>query len=284
MNKVIDLSQPEGFGDTPITIDKITRSDAQTERLPTEVLTELNFEGNVLKRGCILTKDALKIPADTTYDAFKMGMFYLPKDFRYVNCQFDALNQSMSINNCGTKRDEDIKTPIVLNLKSYTQTGDGEMEKAPLIAHHCENVQSDSAERTLRRADRDYVAFRPDTIREGCLACTRSLYEATDFILFCYEGQISLPENQDPIEGEFYLIPLNLSCGTPVYYVIRSKVNGFDYDYANTLSAFYKQLLQTPANFPNAKYADAIVAKAPIRYDDHLMVLLVSSIAFEDLG
>lgn len=279
---IIDLAQPQGYGETTITIDKITQPGSKTNELPENILTEINFNGNILNRGCLLEKDAKSIAEGSTFDSFRIGMLYIPKDFKYVSCNF-----SVGIVTLGEPsqdvRTKDILCPLVINLRQYPN--DEEKAKQLKISHHCDNyrLKINEISDNNYRVDKDYSKGDIDTIREGCLSCIRSLHDATDFILFYYKGYINLPENQDKVDGEFYFIPLNLSCGTTVYYVIRKNVNGHDYSYEEQLNWFYTQLLRQPKNNPGEKYADSIVAKSPIRYDDHLAVLLVSNIYFEDI-
>lgn len=286
---IIDLAQPQGYGETSITIDKITHEDSKTKNLPENILSEINFNGDILTRGCLLEKDAKNINEYTSFDSFKIGMFYIPKDFKYVPCTFNNNNGQGTVTLgiiSPDIRTKDILCPLVINLRKYPN----EQEKANQlkISHHCDSYRIEKPEKPEKpennyRVDKDYSDGDIDTIREGCLSCIRSLHDATDFILFYYNGYINLPENQDKVDGEFYFIPLSLSCGTTVYYVIRIKVNGHDYLFQEQLNWFYSQLLKNPSSNPGEKYADSIVAKSPIRYDDHLAVLLVSHIYFEDI-
>jgi hypothetical protein len=240
-----------------------------------DILTEVDFAGSILTNGCCLADKDIK--NNEQFDSYKIGKLYLPKDFQHVPCTFDKDKHEVKISDVvaqyGNRRKMDILTPILMNL---WKEGDEYPNPISKALHNCDNYRN-NADGAFPEADKDYRDGGLDTIREGCLTMLKSLDNKNEYKVFYYSGFIHLPENQDSIQGEFYLIPLSLSDGTIVYYVIRKSVNGKNYNYMAQLNFMYDKLLE------DHRYAGQIVAQSPMRYDDYLAVFLLSDIMFEAL-
>jgi hypothetical protein len=245
-----------------LTITKALRNAQLTGTSASNYLDEGVLVNNCI-HCCFFKSDNVFGNSNTvTLRDYRLGYLVLPEGIQYVNYQADLKTGILKLetlipnrsNYSESKSKQEVFTPILFKTRELDEKNNfSDFEQMPL--HICSSL-------TLTIPPIHTVAPNPCGFLAG--------HNSNPFHLFYYEGYLFLPGNDKATNGKFYMIPIMLSEGLTVYYVIPLD----DADVAKR----HEQRLNTIGVLSKSGQAEHWRINSELKYNDHLTIVTCTEI------